>query len=569
MNSDAEHHLKNFMAVADLQDELLDLDFSDEAKKKLFINKLLSSSLLDSEWTFRSVLVSIYTCYLCRPHSEFDYVNLFIEIAKSPKNNFKSDDYIFNFTNKFFILQLYNANVVNAKSLYDESLRSQNFFLYFYPEIVKNFPSSPSLKEIKFSTIKKHVEISNYKPQSESDDQYYLDKFIELRSKGKNPNLVALSIRSDDVERLQQLLAQTNTSFDSTIEKSIFERFIFINDSSITKNITLIEYAAFFGSIKCFKFLYQKYKQIPKTTGLFAVAGGNYDIVHLCEGQIFFDDQSLEISIRFFHPELSEYLEDNFNIKKTVDDVSRSLVFYNLHSLIDCESVIREDPNKPDSKGYNILSIASLNGDLDIIKYLILTFGSKIDINAKNKFNNSPLYVAAGNGHFEVVKYLCSLPEIDINAKNDEDHTALHFAAQNGYLNIVEFLCSLPNIDVNAKSISNFHPIDIAVKYNQIETINFLANLPDVIVYDNDKNTKTSILEYSIFSRRIDIVELVWDLVYKTLDKYGIKNKDEFIKTDNTFRNHLRTASLYSKLLNEKEIHQFFNSKIISENINH
>lgn len=145
----------------------------------------------------------------------------------------------------------------------------------------------------------------------------------------------------------------------------------------------------------------------------------------------------------------------------------------------------------------------------------------------------------------------------------------MHFAAQNGYLNIVEFLCSLPNIDVNAKSISNFHPIDIAVKYNQIETINFLANLPDVIVYDNDKNTKTSILEYSIFSRRIDIVELVWDLVYKTLDKYGIKNKDEFIKTDNTFRNHLRTASLYSKLLNEKEIHQFFNSKIISENINH
>lgn len=559
MIDSADQQLKNFMAVADLQDELLNLDFRDESVINSFIKKLSSSPLLDSKWTFRSVLISIYTCFLSRPLSDFDYINLFIEIAKNPKNSFSSDDYIINFTNKFFIYQLYKSGLVNIKSIYDESFRSSNFCLYFYPEISSYYPDSILVKHTDFITdIRDNIISSGYQLDIK-DSQSCLDKFFEFRSKGTSPNPVALAIRCDDVERLQQLLSQTNTSFNSIIEKSIFERFVFINSNDLSKDPILIEYAAFFSSIKCFKFLYQQSDYLPQSLATFAVAGGNYEIIHLCElGKVQFDDNSLMISIRFFRSELTEYLEDNFEIKKTVNDVSKSLIFYNLQALIDCKSVIYEDPNKRDSNGYNALSLSSLNGDLDIINYLILTFGSKIDVNAKNKYKNSPLYDAAGHGHFEVVKYLCSIPEIDINIQNDKNnHTALHHAAEKGYLNIVEFLCSLPNIDINANSDGNYLPIDAAFQYGHIDIINFLASLPDIVIYD-ENNRKYSILEYSIMSRRVEVVKLAWDLICKTIDKsVKIENKDDFIKNNEILKGHKIIATAFSSYINEVEINNF------------
>lgn len=558
MIDSADQQLKNFMAVADLQNELLNLNFHDESVIKNFITKLSSSPLLDSKWTFRSVLISIYTCFLSHPLSDFDYINLFIEIAKNPKNSFLSDDYIINFTNKFFIYQLYKSGLVNIKSIYDESLRSSYFCLYFYPEISLYYPDSILVKHTDFITDVRDNIISSGYQLDVNDSQSILDKFIEFRSRGTSPNPVALAIRCDDVERLQQLLSQTNTSYNSRIEKSIFERFVFINNNDLSKDPILIEYAAFFSSIKCFKFLYQQSDCLPQSLATFAVAGGNYEIIHLCEqGKIQFDDYSLMISIRFFRSELTEYLEDNFDIKKTVDDVSKSLIFYNLQALIDCESVIYEDPNKRDSNGYNALSLSSLNGDLDIINYLILTFGSKIDVNAQNKYHNSPLYDAAGHGHFEVVKYLCSIPEIDINIQNDKNQTALHYAAEKGYLNIVEFLCSLPNIDLNADSGGNYHPIDAAFQNGHIDIINYLASLPGIFIYDENAG-KYSILEYSIMSRRVEVVKLAWELICKTIEKSDkIENKEDFIKNNKILRDHKTIATTFSLYVNEAEINNF------------
>lgn len=560
MNESSEQQLKNFIAIAELQDELLALNFRDESALSAFTQKLLLSPLLDSKWTFRSVLVSIYTCFLSRQHSDFDYINLFIEIAKNPKNTFTSDDYIFNLTNKFFIYQLYKAGLINIKSIYEESSRSNEFLLYFYPEIKEYYPNSPLFKEIDFSDVQQAINSSGYQYDAE-DKQSYLNKFIELRSKGKNPDIIALSIRDDDIEQFQQLLYQTNTSINSVIQPSIFERFIFINQNSYDIKPSLIEYAAFFGSLKCFKFLYQKQQDLPQTTAIFAVAGGNYEIIHLCEQrQIEFNDESLMISIRFFHSELTEYLEENFDIKKTADDVSKSLVFYNLHALIDCESVIRENPNMTDSSGYSALSLASLNGDLDIINYLIQTFGSKIDLNRKNEYDNSALYYAAGHGHYEVVVYLSKLPNIDLNLENHRKQTALHFAASKGHFNIVKYLCSLKDVDINADCGINVRPIDNAVENGHLEIVSFLANLDGAVVYVIDSLNTTSILQAAALSKRIDVVEFVWELIMKALKKLCVDDVENFMKTNEAFNHHKQEALLIAFLSQENEIKEFLKS---------
>ena len=81
-NISEEQQLKNFNDIADLQDELLSVDINDDNSLDPIYQKLTTSPLLHSKWTFRSVLVSIYTCFLCRPHSGMKYVNFFIQKLK-------------------------------------------------------------------------------------------------------------------------------------------------------------------------------------------------------------------------------------------------------------------------------------------------------------------------------------------------------------------------------------------------------------------------------------------------------------------------------------------------------
>lgn len=558
MEESPDKQLQNFIDIADLQDELLSLDFQNESELNTFKQQLISSPLLNSKWTFRSILVSIYTCYLCRQHSNFNYIDLFIEIAKLPQNVFNSDFYVLSFTNKFFIYQLFKAGLVATDSLYEQSTNTEEYCIYFYPEIKEYYSDSPSLANKYLLQLKECVESSGYHI-TDTDDKPYFDKFIELRSEGKNPDPILLSIRMDDVEHFQQLLSQTNTPVDKLVQRSIFERFIFINESNKESLPTLIEFAAFFGSIKCFKFLYQKVPDLPNTIANFAVAGGNYEIIHLCEQKhAIFGNESLMISIRFFQSDLSSYLEEFCNLEKTIDDVSKSIVYYNLRSLILYQEVLRDDPNKLDSRGYTMLSLASLNGDLDIINYLIATFGDQIDVNKKSQYGNSPFYYAAGNGHYEIVKYLSSLPNVDINAKNSDDLTALHYAAKRGHLKVVKFLCGLPNIDVNADCNRNEYPIDLAVENGHTEIIKFLAQLPNVIVYDF--KAENSIIEHSVLSGRIDIVKLVFELVDAALDKLGVEDKEKFMSEDEKFCYHKGYAYALARYSKMNDIADFIKS---------
>ena len=61
------------------------------------------------------------------------------------------------------------------------------------------------------------------------------------------------------------------------------------------------------------------------------------------------------------------------------------------------------------------------------------------DKNAKDKYKNTALMIAAGNGHEEVVKLLLE-KGADINAENRDGKNALMFAAENRHKEIVELI---------------------------------------------------------------------------------------------------------------------------------
>ncbi|KAK8894582.1 hypothetical protein M9Y10_023018 [Tritrichomonas musculus] len=540
MYETAEEQLKDFQEIADFQEKLLNIDFSDSNNAISLFDEVLNSSLLKSKWTFRSILVSIYTCFLCRPHSNLDYVNLFIKFAQLPENPFKSDDYVLSFTNCYFIYQLYKEGLVTIDSIHSNSHRKEEMLVYFYPELKQNFPNSPLFKVQKrinytnYDKIKQYV-IDYYqsltqkpifnqnnpikeeseKNENQFDEQSIFEKFIELRSIGHNPDPIATAIRSDDVDKMQKIFSQTNMPYDNTLKFSPFESCNYANNSFDLP--TFIEYAAYFGSLKCFKFLYQQIPTLPTKTSRYAIAGGNYEIIHLCElGKAEFDADCYNLAIRFFRNEIVDYLEENLGFEKNISSASKSIVFYNLGQLISHKDVISKNPNEKDETGYTLLSLACLNGDLDIVNYLLTTFSDKININEQNTSKNRPLYYASAAGHLEIIKFLASNQQIDINAPNSGNYTALHCAAEKGHLNVVKYLCSLPNIDINCDCGRNFRPIDDAVLNGNMDIILYLISLPNIIIYHDSEYP--TILQNAVYSRRLDIVELVFQLVDKLED---------------------------------------------------
>jgi len=63
--------------------------------------------------------------------------------------------------------------------------------------------------------------------------------------------------------------------------------------------------------------------------------------------------------------------------------------------------------------------------------------------------NDTPLHLAAENGHLSVVEYLIN-QKADIIVKGDFDRTPLHFAAKNGHLRVVEYLVN-QKADIDSK----------------------------------------------------------------------------------------------------------------------
>ena len=187
-------------------------------------------------------------------------------------------------------------------------------------EIIQLIKSKPELNGTRFSDFfLNDIDIDYHDNEILEYYSNHLDEYEEKRRIGENDSYICSLIRQDSIEEFVSYVNRTNFSLSSTINPSIFETNIFL----IKKEITLIEYAAFFGSIQIFQYLYRNGVELSISLWLYAVHSNNpnFFLHYIEEKNVPYDSQTYETclyeSIKCHHNEFANYIQTN-KLKKII-----------------------------------------------------------------------------------------------------------------------------------------------------------------------------------------------------------------------------------------------------------
>lgn len=153
------------------------------------------------------------------------------------------------------------------------------------------------------------------------------------------------------------------------------------------------------------------------------------------------------------------------SVDNSLNDDSGSNAHNNPNSSI--ENSQRVSDGRPDSDDSTLASRekrfqkAVEDGLVDVIQTLV-----EEGVEATtNEHGQTPLIVAAQNGHFDIVRLLLTASDMDIDLKNaNHGYTALDWAAANGYGTIVELLLGTGKVDVESVDNEGLTPRQLAEK---------------------------------------------------------------------------------------------------------
>ena len=206
------------------------------------------------------------------------------------------------------------------------------------------------------------------------------------------------------------------------------------------------------------------------------------------------------------------------------------------------KQIIDRDPaqvNVQDWMDYTPLYLASGTGHTEIVDFLL---AHNANIELGNNLNQRPLTAAAKYGHYNTVKTLL-MHGATVNCKNVFDRTPLHEAALRSGKDVINILISY-GADVSAKDDDNDTPLHNAVMQNNIEAAKELvehgadlfakndfdyAKLYIAATQDNNEAAKEMLRRGSLFRRNKNKTpkELALKCGRKELAQYLQTKEDE------------------------------------------
>lgn len=314
----------------------------------------------------------------------------------------------------------------------------------------------------------------------------------ELITSTHDDAILANAIKNDDIEFLRQYTIDYRFNPNKQIPELPFEPCLFLQGGP-----TLIQYAAFFGSIQCFKYLYllkaslQLKDRRNRPLIMFAIAGGNLEIVRILEQSGVSFRGTLKIAMQFRRFDIFDWIIRTHG--DSINDIQYELNAIlcmccridNLRGAIECVE-LGATPGKV-TDGMSPLLNAAVNGNYEVIRFIAQCPG--VEINGTNFDGKSALHLAVRTGRLDSVKFLVGAG-VELNSHARDGATPLHTAAKYGQRNIVNYLIGCKDIDLNAIDLSGATPLHYATIYSQQDVVKTLLMCPGVNVLAQTTNEK-------------------------------------------------------------------------------
>ena len=139
-------------------------------------------------------------------------------------------------------------------------------------------------------------------------------------------------IRNDSVEEFIKYVNKNSINLSSQIEFSIFEN----NSFLINKNPTIIQYAAFFGSIQIIQYLRLNGIELSSSLWFYAIHSNNAELIHLLEE--YEEDKIVKLeyfkeAVKCHHNEIAKYFKDNYQLETQNYCPSKMIKYYNFEFI--------------------------------------------------------------------------------------------------------------------------------------------------------------------------------------------------------------------------------------------
>ncbi|OHT01520.1 hypothetical protein TRFO_31612 [Tritrichomonas foetus] len=289
--------------------------------------------------------------------------------------------------------------LIEKEGIFKKDISFQNLPLFF-----AHLMNESQLKARLYFDIRDQTE--TFLTINKKNDFEIHRQFIQ---KGMNPDEIMTMIRFDDVSKVQNEAMKTNFDFNAKIQSSIYEQCSFVNSP-----LTYLEISAFFGSIKCFKFLLMNGAELTPNLPKYAIGGGNLEIIHICDQKECNFKDTLRIALKYHHHKIFKWLINTKSLEywKDLDLIKDCFYFQNYKSLavllkkgIDLSLVLIESV-----KNNNLILTrfcSSINNNTD---------KTYMNINTKDEKGKTPLQIACINNNADIVTILLEDKNIDINS---------------------------------------------------------------------------------------------------------------------------------------------------------
>ena len=221
----------------------------------------------------------------------FGKIEQILQFFKDDIKKYYSNSEIFDIfqSSKRILLFLIEEKILRVDEYFYNQITKDNYLQAKYPQYF-----APEIKP--FTIAKFNPNNSFYLSRflnrwDEEVKKGLPENFYELRKIGENESEICKLIREDSVKEFIAYMNKNSISCNKEIELSIYETNSYFFDLktdgmmilSLIPRITLIEYAAFFGSIQIFNFLKSEGAELNSSLWFGAIHSKNAEIIHILE----------------------------------------------------------------------------------------------------------------------------------------------------------------------------------------------------------------------------------------------------------------------------------------------